>query len=289
MKPVDALAEKLGVLLRQGALAASRLSRRDRSRLQALFDAEVLQEERAGAGLRVAVKKRAAFQLFLEKTYPAGLTGGKEELPFRARAVAELRDSKKAKGRCPATVLLRGFRGCVLNADDTSLEVAAWTAQAGVAVVVRDRLAHWNFTGVIAVVENLEVFWNIEKVEPKVDLALFAEGRLDKRILDWLASPLMQDARIMHFGDYDPVGLDEYLRFKEVCPGRIELYRPPNLEELFRKYGKARLLRDSAAIMPRLRQTSDSDALSIIQLMDRFGAGLEHEALLIEALAKTKV
>jgi hypothetical protein len=289
MKSVDALAEKLRILLLQGALAASRLSRRDRIRLQALFDAEVLHEERAGAGLRIVVKKPTAFQAFAEKTYPAGLYGGGEELPFRARAVAELRDSKKAKGRCPATVLLRGFRGAVLSVDDNFLEVAAWTAQAGVAVVALDRLSHWNFSGVIAVVENLEVFWNIEKVEPKVELALFAEGRLDKRILAWLASTPMQGARIIHFGDYDPVGLDEYLRYKEASPGRIELYRPPNLEELFRKYGKPRLLTDSAAIMPRLRQTSDPDACSIIQLMDRFGAGLEQEALLIGPLTKEKV
>jgi len=291
MKPVDSLAEKLQVLLQQGALPASRLSHRDRSRLQGLLHAGVLQEERAGAGIRVVVKDTAALQNFVDKNYPSGLCGGREggELPFRTRAVAELRDSKKAKGRCPATVLLRGFRGCMLNAGGDSLQIAAWTAQAGVAAVARDRLSTWTFSGIVAVVENLEVFWNIEKISQKVDLALFSEGRLDQKILDWFASPAMEGARIIHFGDYDPVGLDEYLRYKEACPGKIELYSPSNLEELICKYGKPRLLTDSASIMPRLRQTSDPEARSIIQLIDRFGAGLEQEALLIEALAKTKV
>lgn len=281
MKPVDSLAEKLQVLLQQGGLPASRLSPRDRSRLKGLLHAGVLQEERAGAGIRVVVKDAAALQAFAEKNYPSGLCGEREELPSRARAVAELRDSKKAKGRCPATVLLRGFRGCMLNAGGDSLQIAAWTAQAGVAAVARDRLSTWTFRGVMAIVENLEVFWNIEKISTEVDLALFSEGRLDQKILDWLASPTMEGARIIHFGDYDPVGLDEYLRYKEVCLGRVELFRPSDLEELIRKYGKPRLLADSASIMARLRRTKNPEVAAILMLIDRYGAGLEQEALLI--------
>ncbi|MEZ4600716.1 MAG: hypothetical protein R2940_13085 [Syntrophotaleaceae bacterium] len=229
----------------------------------------------------MVVKDAAALQAFAEKNYPSGLCGEREELPSRARAVAELRDSKKAKGRCPATVLLRGFRGCMLNAGGDSLQIAAWTAQAGVAAVARDRLSTWTFRGVMAIVENLEVFWNIEKISTEVDLALFSEGRLDQKILDWLASPTMEGARIIHFGDYDPVGLDEYLRYKEVCLGRVELFRPSDLEELIRKYGKPRLLADSASIMARLRRTKNPEVAAILMLIDRYGAGLEQEALLI--------
>ena len=282
MPPVDALAEKLETLLLQGALPASRLGRGDRTRLQALFDAGVLQQVRSGAGLRVVVQQPATLRAFAEKTYPSGLRCEGDALPARARAVAQLRDSKKGKGRCPATVLLRGFGGCRLAADSTTLAVADWTAQAGVAAVALDRIVHWGFSGTLAIVENLELFWNIEQISPEVELALYAQGRLTQRLLKWLASPSMQSARVMHFGDFDPVGLDEYLRLKQACPERSALYRPDNLEDLFRKYSKPRLLTDNTAIMNRLRKVDDPEVSSIVKLIDRFGGGLEQEALLIE-------
>lgn len=282
MRPVDALAEKLETLLLQGALPASRLGRGDRARLQALFDAGVLQQERSGAGLRVVVREPAALRAFVEKTYPSGLRGAGDGLPARARAVAQLRDSKKGQGRCPVTVLLRGFGGCRLAIGSTTLVVADWTAQAGVAAVALDRIGNFGFSGTLALVENLELFWHIEQISPTVELALYAQGRLTQRILKWLASPAMQSARVIHFGDYDPVGLDEYLRLKRACPERSSLYRPDNLEDLFRKYGKPRLLTDNTVIMNRLRKVDDPEISEIVELIDHFGAGLEQEALLIE-------
>jgi hypothetical protein len=87
----------------------------------------------------------------------------------------------------------------------------------------------------------------------------------------------------MHFPDYDPVGMDEYLRIKRTCPKRADLYRPDNLERLFSRYGKAQLLEDSAAVLARLRENTDSDVRGVVELMDRFGVGLEQEALLIDA------
>lgn len=282
MPPVDALAEKLETLLLQGALPASRLSRGDRTRLQALFDAGVLQQERSGAGLRVVVQQPVALRAFAEKTYPSGLRGTGDGLPARARAVARLRDSKKGQGRCPVTVLLRGFDGCRLTAGSTTLAVADWTALAGVAAVGLDRIGNWGFSGTLALVENLELFWHIEQIVPTVELALYAEGRLTQRILRWLTSPSMQRARVIHFGDFDPVGLDEYLRLKQACPERSALYRPDNLEDLFRKYSKPRLLTDNTAIMNRLRKVDDPEVSSIVEVIDRFGGGLEQEALLIE-------
>jgi hypothetical protein len=228
------------------------------------------------------VKEPVALQAFADRNYPSGFRGAGLDLPVRARAVAEVRDSKRGKGRCPATVLLRGFHGCMLDADGASLAVAAWTARAGVAAVGLDRVVNFRFSGNLAVVENLEVFWNIEKVSLEVDLALYAEGRLDGKLLAWLASTVMQSVRVLHFGDYDPVGLDEYLRIKRACPGRTKLYRPDNLDELFRKYGKPRLLTDSAAVMNRLRRSEDPEVRSVVTLLDRYGAGLEQEALLIQ-------
>lgn len=278
---VDALAEKIGLLLSQGNLASSRLTDRDRIRLQSLFETEVLASERSGAGKRVVVKNRAALDAFVLRNYPSGLEGRGDTLAPRSRAVAELRNSKKARETGPLMVLLRGFDNCELRAGDEVLSVAHWTELAGVAALRLDgRL--WEFAGVLAIVENLEVFVNFERLKTGAQLALYAQGRLSSRILNWLCSPEMAQARIIHCGDYDPVGLDEYLRLKAACPERAELYLPSNLEDLLSRYGKRELLGSSAAVLARLRKSEDQEVSRVVKLMDRYSVGLEQEVLLLD-------
>jgi hypothetical protein len=77
------------------------------------------------------------------------------------------------------------------------------------------------------------------------------------------------------------VGLDEYLRFRTRLADRVALYTPDNLPALFARYGKRDLLRDSEAILARLRHTTNDDARAIVNLMDESGCGLEQEALLL--------
>jgi hypothetical protein len=277
---VDALAEKLFFLVTEGNLAWSRLTDRDRSRLQSLFETEVLTVERSGAGKKVVVKNLKALDAFVQRFYPSGLLGRSETLLPKSRAVAELRDSKKAREIGPLMMLLRGFGKCQLRAAEEVLEIARWTELAGVAAVCLDG-REWEYSGDLAVVENLEVFWNFEKLKAGAQLAIYAQGRLSGRILSWLASPAMMQARIIHCGDYDPVGLDEYLRLKAACGERAALYLPPNLEELMSRYGKRALLQGSnASILARLRKTEDQEVQRIVKMIDRYGVGLEQEVLL---------
>lgn len=279
---VDALADKLLVLVTEGSLAASRLTGRDHARLQSLFETRVLTMERGGAGQKVVVQNQDALDAFVLRSYPSGLQGSNEAFPPRSRAIAELRDSKKARETGPLTLLLRGFNNCELRAGEEVLTVAHWTKLAGVAALCLDG-REWGFTGVMAIVENLEVFWNFEKLETGAQLAVYAQGRLSGRILNWLASPAMAQARIIHCGDYDPVGLDEYLRLKAACPERAGLFLPPNLEDLLSRYGKRKLLEGSnATVLARLRKSQVQDVCRVVELMDRYGVGLEQEILLLE-------
>lgn len=283
---IDALAEKLRLLLTQGTVSASRLSARDRLRLQGLFDAGVLVEEKSGAGRRVVLTNAESLLAFITRTYPTGLEGLSSELLPRSRAVMEQRDSKKSRELGPLTVLLRGFGEAQLQAGDLVLPVAQWTNVAGVAALRIADEKNWGFCGTLAVVENLEVFWHIEKIDHSVDIALFAQGRLSQRIVAWLSSAAMAEAHIIHYGDYDPVGLDEYLRLKQARPLRTRLYVPENLEDLLSRFGKRQLLDDSQAVLRRLRKSEDPDVAWIVAMMDRWGVGLEQEVLLSENLGK---
>lgn len=279
---VDSLAEKLMLLQAQGYLAESRLSARDRSRLQSLYDAGVLQASRSGAGRRIILHDAKALEAFIARIYPSGLQGIEATLSSRSKAVAELRDSKKAREAQPVAVLLRGFHNSTLHFDDQVLPVASWSAMAGVAALRINGETRWGFSGVVALVENLEVFWNFEKLATGADIAIYAQGRLHNKVVDWLASPAMQQARIIHCGDYDPVGLDEFLRLQAACPGRTAMYIPPDLESLLPRYGKKELISDNGAILARLRKNDDPQVRYIVELMDRWGVGLEQEVLLLE-------
>lgn len=282
---VDHLAEKLWQLLEQGHLPSSRLAERDRTRLRSLFETGVLQEERSGAGKKVVVRDKEAVDRFFSHCFPSGVDGCPEELLPRSRAIAELRDSKKTSETIPPIVLLRGFNGCELYVDEETIPVVAWTNIAGVAALrIDDR--QWRYDGTLAVVENLEFFWNIEKLNTGAQLALYAQGRLSGRILDWLASPGMLQASILHCGDYDPVGLDEYLRLKTACPGRTKLYLPVNLEVLLTRYGKKELLQSSTPVLDRLRKTEDQEVRQLVNLLDQYAVGLEQEVLLLERKTK---
>lgn len=92
----------------------------------------------------------------------------------------------------------------------------------------------------------------------------------------------ISDERITHFGDYDPVGLDEYRRLKERAP-RATFYIPQNFENYFKDniFLKPKLLDKSSALLHRLVETQDADILTVIELMQRYGGGVEQEVLLL--------
>ncbi|MHB1184294.1 MAG: DUF7281 domain-containing protein [Desulfobulbia bacterium] len=279
---VNALAAKLERLLARGEIAASQFTARDRDHLLGLFDAKVLEEKRSGAGKSVVVKNHNTLAAFVTRHYPSGLEGRQDDLSPRSKAVANFRDSKKSSEPAGAfTVLLRGFQGCELHVNGQPLSVAKWTELVGVAISRLDVNQKWKFSGVLAIVENLEVFWNFEKLKTGAQLAIFSGGRLDERIIKWLSSSGMAQAQIIHCGDYDPVGLDEYLRLKTACPGRTSLHVPPALEEILSRYGNKEIVSRSTAILKRLRKSDDPHVQWVVSLLDRYGVGLEHEALLL--------
>lgn len=279
---LDHLAECLSILLERGYLPASRLGSAAKKSLRPLFDAGVLEEVRAGAGRRVMVRDRAAVGAFARSRYPSGLTGhAHTSLPARAEAVAHFADAKRARPTGLRVMLLRGFGDAVLTSGDAVLPVSEWTRTAGVAAICfRDRIP-WTFKGRIAVVENMEVFLHFEALNLPAEIVIYAGGRLAAAVIDWLASPLTHGSPILYLGDYDPVGMDEYLRLKKACGERVGLFIPAEIERLFAKYGKRQLVSDSTAILKRLRREDDPDLKRIVSLMDRHGAGLEQEALIL--------
>ncbi len=302
MKSSVALARVLDVLFREGHLSVGSIGARTYASLVSLFDAGVLEKERRGSGFRVVVLDRAALGVAIRKLFPSGLadvlTNGSNPVS-RVQSVSLFRDAKVARRANVEPVLMRGFGDAVLRkgdvggfdlggrADKGDLDLAAWTRTAGVAALDLGQECLFQFHGIVAIVENIEAFMLVENVIPDLDSAIYSAGRMSGRLLDWLAGDRMADCQFIHFGDYDPVGIDEYLKLLGKCPGRVSLYLPEGMEEYFEKFAKKELLEKSEAILRRLRGCEDAQARLVVGLMDRFGGGVEQEIIFEANTPKT--
>jgi hypothetical protein len=159
----------------------------------------------------------------------------------------------------------------------------------GAALSLRDGL-NWEFSGTIATVENEEAFWQHDVVLPEVDLAVYVRGKMSNRLLRWLASERMASCHITHWGDYDPIGVMEYVRLRRACPGRVQLHVADKIEELLARYGKRCLVQADKQIQAlcSLRSLNDDSTVQrLVRIFDRHGKGVEQEILLARERQKT--
>ena len=276
MKAADSVARVLLELIGKGYVTRSELGSRARSALEPLFDAGALKEERRGNGWRIVTANPDAVRNFIDAVYPRGL-GAAEGGLDRTEAVATFRDSKRGANLSGEPVLIRGFSEAPLVSQKGPLDVKGVTDLSGSACFVISDKTQWRYKGNrVALIENLEPFLRFEERFKDFDAAIYCAGRMSERFLKWLES---QSFDIVHFGDYDPVGLQEYLRLKQRYSGRVDFFVPKNLRELVRRYGKRDLLRDSTAILSGLRRQQDEIVKEVLQCLEDFGAGLEQEIL----------
>lgn len=278
--PIDTVADRLVRLLDTGFLASSELSERSRQKMRYLFAAGFLAEEASGGGFRVVLRDREGVEKWIRSVYPSGLHGSGQNLRPRAGGVANFRNSKRGGGIGASLVFLRGFFDILLRRGDLVMDVVSLTAaHEVVGCCIRDS-DPWEFSGRVLIVENGEVFLHAEEMLPPANMALFASGCLSDRVIQWLAS--LSGVSVVHAGDYDPVGLWDYLRLKQAMPGRVELYVPNDLEKRVIKFGNRKILEDSEERMIAVRKYADEAVLSVLSIIDRHGLALEQESLLLD-------
>lgn len=277
----DAFARLLQRLAKEGRVPRSQFSARSLTNLQCLFDSGALRQARSGSGLVIEVKDVETLTAFYRKRYPSGdkvVIG-----PPRARAVGMLRNAKRASRTSMEPILVRAMGPAVCTRAGRRYDLQAATGLTGAACLLLEEGQFWTLTADIAIVENLECFLHFEKMGVAASVAVYSSGRLSDLALRWLGSPELSQCRFTHCGDYDPVGLDEFLRLKTEVGNRAQLHIPGDLEGLISRYGRPELISDSAAVLRRLRGTTDPDIREVVALLDNTGCGLEQEALLLDA------
>jgi hypothetical protein len=281
MTGLDGFAAVLKALRDSGTIALSRLSDSSVEKLRPLLDSNVLSRKAKGKGGVLQVMSMDHLLKYIDSRYPSGIDQIKESDGSRAASVMQYRNSKKDSRRKSIPVLLRGFCDVYLTSDHRILRVSELTESFGSATfILCKETMDIGYSGDIATVENLEFFTNFHKICSDRILVIYTGGRVSGLLLEWLSSPAMAGAGITHYGDYDPVGLCEYLRIKDKCPGRTRLFIPENLEELVARYGNSELLEKSSALIPGLRGSGDVSVARVINALDATNRALEQEILL---------
>ena len=275
----DAFARLLQRLVKEGRAPRSQFSARSLKALQSLFDSGALRQARSGSGLVIEVKDVETLTAFYRKRYPSG--GKAVAGPPRARAVGMLRNAKRVGRTNIEPILVRATGPAVCTRAGRQCDLQAATEQTGAACLLLEEGQFWTLKTDIAIVENLECFLHFERMGVEADVVLYASGRLSDLALRWLGSSELSQSRFVHCGDYDPVGLDKFLRLKAAVGDRAKLHIPQDLKGLLATYGRPELLRDSAAVFRRLRGTTDPDVRQIVDVLDETGCGLEQEVLLL--------
>ncbi len=285
---VDALAGLLDTLLTKGSIPKSSLSEKQRTALEPLFTGQILKTEPRGRGQSVTVQSSEGLEKFVEQRYPSGLKGeGSNTNLSRKSAIETRRDSKLSGIALDKLHVFRVFVRERLVHTAGDVEPLRSTRRAGLYSIRGEQLHQWELNGTLGTVENWELFNHMETLDTFEDVEvpptfLYTGGNLSNDVFEWLGNRKNLEG-VVHFGDYDPVGLREYNRLKVKLNTPVRFHRPPNLPQLFETYSKKSLLarEGSRKIFERVRATlsDDPEVSKIIELIEKHNAGLEQEIL----------
>lgn len=184
------------------------------------------------------------FDTFLKNNFPKETT---QEIN-RANNIKTLRNSKGRNTESNTIVFLRGNQVIKINGIEVNL--AFYTQNFRLFSVVLESL----ICDKICFVENLYAFLNVEKVITENYVFVHTYGRVGEKLLDKI-----ETNEVLVFSDYDFVGLDEYLKFKEKFK-KTTFFIPENYDFLFQTY--SRPLKDAK------KETSQKPTERVYQSID---------------------
>lgn len=273
---------KLRELVESGALPASQCGQAFLELLESMLDSGVLEWKRSGGGRRLVVNNADALRDFFHQRFPKATMP--TDAGSRVASVSRFRDTKAMANSENEIISLRAWRDDALLKNGKPIGAVAATTAHGVFSFLFTPDCPYKLRGPCALVENPAVFAVADQLNLGVGLILYGHGRISNRAVDWLARMTDSSFSLLHLPDYDPVGLSEFQRLHARLEKRVVLHLPADLETRFAKFSNRELLEkgNSQAMLARLRR-SDSPAIQrVVELIDRYSAGLEQEALLIK-------
>jgi hypothetical protein len=278
--PAQALA-KLRKLVESESLPASQCGKSFLNLLEPLLHGGVLELKPSGGGQKIVVKNAAALRDFCRQRFPE--TNLSAEIGGRVEGVARFRDTKALANRENEIISLRMWRDDAVLKGGKPVGAATAAAAHGVFSFILAQDCPYELHGACALVENPAVFMVAEQLNLDIGLMIYGHGRISNRAIDWLARSTTPGFSLLHLPDYDPVGLSEFQRLHARLGERVILHLPADLETRFAQFSNRELLKkgNSQAMLAQLRRSDLFSIRRVVELIDRYNAGLEQEALLI--------
>jgi len=211
-------------------------------------------------------------------------------MPIRVQGIARNQSSKAMKGVDFDLVMMSGC--AILIDDEISYDLSLFsTTDAYLSLkLTRDsclRIAQPK--SIIITVENPTSFIGLDDLfNFPWHLSIYTAGKMSNILLSQLELWSNQGHKIVHFGDYDYVGLLEFSRILSRCSD-AKLYLPETIKGLMKNYGNRQLLEKQSVqheqLTSKISLLDDSEGklqlIEIYQLIQATGKGLEQEALFL--------
>lgn len=275
------LAEALLVICGGGTIPVSQLSAAcHKEAMATLIAGGLIESQKSGAGRVFVTRNASVLRLWVEKQFPY-TTGRFSATTPGALNLLTSRSTKSAKRKRAQEYLhvvtsepFRYTRGGV------TLDLAEPCRTHGAATLVVQDREPWGLLDPFVMVEQPEL------LQPAARLLGMAAVCYNGKASDLVLAALARGARCLVWiaPDYDPVGLNEYIRFKEALgPDRLRLYRPVDLEALFAQFSDKKLMRkeNSQRMLRNIDLQAHPEVAEFVDLIKNNNAGLEQEAILV--------
>jgi len=287
---VDPNARLLSLLLEQKTLSVSSVkSKASRDIFSTLEQTGVIQRKRKGAGNQYQLISQLNLVDFIKSRYPSGVYGIEaEDTPRRVQGIQESQNSKSLSKLDFSLITLRGTSS--IKQDEKVYDLVQLTNEnTFLSLKLTDKLhpeiLQKNST--IITVENPTAFTELESMMQRPwDIAIYTGGKMANLLVQQLNNWACTGHAIVHFGDYDYVGLLEFTRVLLVCP-KAELYVPAKFSsEMIQQYGNTLLLENQIdahqTLLKKLEVLPKSQGKQqlthVYKLLQENGKGLEQES-----------
>ena len=288
---ISKTAELFAELLEKGSISASSISRgshETKAQFKRLSAAGIINKQRSGGGNRYQLLHPNSFQAFADSQFPSGLVKPSENYSNRTFGVLTRADSKTTAKLGFDLVTLRGNSELCVNhtkyqlnnSDDVFLSLKI--SDASLITIAKAKCR-------IVTIENPTVFAELNKItDLKWDIAVYTAGKMSSLLINQLQQWYEAGHQLVHFGDYDYVGLLEYARILDLCP-EAELHVPNYLDKKFiARFGNSELhekqITQHETLLTKLEILPESDQkqslIEIYKLLQSTAKGLEQEAFL---------
>jgi hypothetical protein len=229
---------------------------------QSLVSSKIIEPIKRGKGY-IEVLKQESFDKFYANKFPNPHIDIKTEIDNQKK----FRDTKATNIDKDRVIFIRGFRDIVVNNQTVDLREITQKYQLFSTVLRSMKVDKLCF------VENLQPFLNAQELLGEEFVYIHFYGRFPKA--DILKT--IECKEYLHFGDYDFVGLSEYLRASTIYPNS-DIFIPDNFEYLFKTYSKQRKEKDT--IYKNVETSTDKKVIRLKELLKSTGDYLEQQIVM---------